>query len=390
MKENNFENNKPNITTGITHSGKFHCDDVCCAALLQLIYPNIEIKRVATIEEDYVDFIPNTIVFDIGNGKYDHHESNPETRPDGVIYSSFGKLYRDFAKYLISDNYIIRYIDNIIVKDIDKMDNGQGYSGFGACLGSFNVVWDDTITDEDEQFFKAVDIAKNTIMNVIKRKESDQRANKIIDEACEAQNSPIIVFDKSLPLHNFIKDSVLFAILPSTREGYNLQSLKDSDGKFRKRIPSSWDSNPPKGLIYNNSIGSLATFDTLYNAMVAANLILEQSKKNVFPSAIFRMIKHDGFKIYKSKKSDKYIKADGIDILSNNKICVYREKSPFYTLNPVEIVGDKVYIDADITYGIVDNRDNEDYRSSAKLFNQNSDTIKIVQRVLNNGNTYDI
>ena len=374
---------KPNITTGITHSGKFHCDDVCCTALLQLIYPDIKIIRVPDIDKLYID-TEVTIVYDIGGGKYDHHGLTSELRDDGITYSSFGKLYRDFAKYLMPSN-IAKYIDTGFVREIDRMDNGQGYSSFGAFLNSFNAPWNDTTADENTQFFKAVNAAKEFMTNMINKRKSEEEANKIIDEACRVQNSKVIIFDRQIPLHNFIKDTVLYAIIPSSRSGYNLQSLKDKDGKIRKKLPTSWNTHPPKGMIFYHSSGSLANFETLQDAIEAANSIFNNSK---FPASLLKYIKDNSFEVM-NREVNKKIKIDGVDILSNNEICAYYENSSFYTLNPIKRDTSGIYIDTSISYGTVDNRDNSNYSASALEFNKNS-TIKIVQRTLNNGSNYDI
>ena len=51
----------------LTHSGKFHADDVFSSALLKIINPNIKIIRAFDVPKDF-----DGIVFDIGCGKFDH------------------------------------------------------------------------------------------------------------------------------------------------------------------------------------------------------------------------------------------------------------------------------------------------------------------------------
>ena len=73
--------------SAITHAGKFHADDVFCAALLTYLNPNIQIKRVFELPEEY-----EGIAFDIGNGLYDHHQKNSRVRENGIPYAAFGLL----------------------------------------------------------------------------------------------------------------------------------------------------------------------------------------------------------------------------------------------------------------------------------------------------------
>ena len=60
---------KPNAKA-FTHSGKFHADDVFSSALLLYLNPQITITRGNRVPEEY-----DGIVFDIGRGRYDHHQS---------------------------------------------------------------------------------------------------------------------------------------------------------------------------------------------------------------------------------------------------------------------------------------------------------------------------
>ena len=389
MEKDKIMDQKPDIMVGITHNGKFHCDDVCCAALLRIIYSDIQIVRQSTIDCD-PDNIKNTIVFDIGNGKYDHHDT-PEYRPNGVQYASFGKMFRDFAKYIPISKSVETFMDESFVQEIDKMDNGVGFSLFGAALSSYNVNWDGDLDKQDERFFEAVKIAQEVMINMIEKRVSNLRADQYINKAIETQNSPILILDKSMPIHNRLSDNILFIISPSNRDSYNLQPVKNAEGKWRRCLPiREWrEETAPDGLIYIN--GNIATFDTVYNAINAAELALKNNNIGKFPVHIIKAVQSEKYKVYKSKDSSEQITIDGFDILSNNKICAFRENAAFYTLNPLEMdASGKVYIDPGITFGIVDNRDKSDYTTSAKEFNKNSKNIKITQRSLPNGNRFDI
>ena len=55
--------NTQSITNAFTHGGKFHADDVFSAALLTLLFPNIQIERGFTVPENF-----DGIVF--GNDSY--------------------------------------------------------------------------------------------------------------------------------------------------------------------------------------------------------------------------------------------------------------------------------------------------------------------------------
>ena len=82
-----------------THGGKFHADDVFSAALLQIVRPDVRIQRGFEVPEDF-----EGLVFDIGDGMFDHHAEPRETRPNGVPYAAFGKLWRGLGPGLVGEN----------------------------------------------------------------------------------------------------------------------------------------------------------------------------------------------------------------------------------------------------------------------------------------------
>lgn len=55
---------------GLTHSGKFHADDVFSTALLELLNPEFQVERVLEVPADF-----DGIVYDIGGGAFDHHQT---------------------------------------------------------------------------------------------------------------------------------------------------------------------------------------------------------------------------------------------------------------------------------------------------------------------------
>ena len=87
--------NDINEANFITHSGKFHADEIFATILLEKIYQNIKLMRVSEIDsEDYKD----KTIFDIGGGKFDHHQvgGNGE-RSNGIKFASFGLLWNEYG-----------------------------------------------------------------------------------------------------------------------------------------------------------------------------------------------------------------------------------------------------------------------------------------------------
>ena len=76
---------------GITHNGTMHADEVFSTAFLSLYFGNFKVARVSEVPENISS---NTIVYDIGKGKFDHHQSDARIRDNGIKYSSLGLLLK--------------------------------------------------------------------------------------------------------------------------------------------------------------------------------------------------------------------------------------------------------------------------------------------------------
>lgn len=108
----------------ITHHGKFHADDVFATAWLKRIYGDTEVIRID--REDVGKYRSNDecFVYDIGNGKYDHHSKKcRERRSNGDLYASFGKIVRDTYHLVGFDRDTYLLFDKLFVTPIDVVDN---------------------------------------------------------------------------------------------------------------------------------------------------------------------------------------------------------------------------------------------------------------------------
>ena len=113
----------------ITHSGRFHVDDVISTIFLSKIINKIVLSRVPTIENKN---IKDKIVYDIGFGEFDHHQKNRNgQRDNGIYYSSIGLLWKKFGKEYLKEIRVknidktFEYIDRELIQNIDATDNMQ-------------------------------------------------------------------------------------------------------------------------------------------------------------------------------------------------------------------------------------------------------------------------
>ena len=59
---------------GITHNGKLHADEVFATAFLELYLENVRVFRTSSI--DGLEIKDDVLVYDVGRGKFDHHQSS--------------------------------------------------------------------------------------------------------------------------------------------------------------------------------------------------------------------------------------------------------------------------------------------------------------------------
>lgn len=244
----------------ITHSGNFHADEVFATVVLSKLIDkeNITLCRTSAITQN-----EKGIVYDIGYGKYDHHQpgGNGE-RLNGVKYAAFSLIWKSFGKdYLKSINAtniddVWEAIDKKLVQNIDSIDNGQlkistqfdfEVITLSNVVSMYNSNWDDENENQDEQFLKAVELANNIFERIVKNAISKMNAKEKIEMAIKKSKNHILVLDEFMPWKEFLLESengkdILFAVFPSNRGGYNIYAVPKELGSFesRKLFPESW------------------------------------------------------------------------------------------------------------------------------------------------------
>ena len=227
---------------GFTHAGKFHADDVFATALLQLVRPDIQITRGFDVPEDF-----EGIVYDIGFGMFDHHQSPREMRPNGVPYAAFGLLWRVLGPGLVGERQA-RLVDENFVQPLDLNDNTGEPNSLCDAIGFFNPVWDEDggADVQDQQFFAAVAVAKQILTRQIASANAVNRADDKVRAAYAASQNGIVVLPCYLPWKNGLyKTDALFVVYPSQRGGWSAQCVTDHKTKKPKLpFPQSWAGQP--------------------------------------------------------------------------------------------------------------------------------------------------
>ncbi len=245
----------------MTHGGKFHADDVFSAALLKLINPDIKIIRVFEVPKDF-----DGIVFDIGRGKFDHHQENAEVRENGVPYAAFGLLWREFGESIIgagcppeqAAKEAARF-DEKFIQPLDEDDNTGCGSQLASVIGTFNPSWD---SDEpsDECFAEVVDLAIVILKKKIEGIMSMQRAKALVEAALADSKDNIVILPRFAPWKMILVPSdAEFVVYPSQRGGYSAQVIPaDFDTKEVKcYFPEEWAGKPEDELQKISGISTL-------------------------------------------------------------------------------------------------------------------------------------
>lgn len=249
-----------NLADLITHNGTFHADEVFATVVLSRILEkeNIKLCRTSLITQK-----EKGVVYDIGYGKYDHHQpgGNGE-RGNGVKYAAFGLIWKEFGKkYLKSINAnniddVWEKIDKKLVQNIDAIDNGQlgkltqfdfEIITLSGLISMYNSNWDDKTENQDSQFLKALELANTIFDRVVKNAISKINAKAKINKAIEEAKNQILVLDEFMPWKEFLLENgkgkdILFVVFPSNRGGYNVYAVPKELGSFesRKLFPEEW------------------------------------------------------------------------------------------------------------------------------------------------------
>ena len=281
---------KQNNATAFTHSGKFHADDVFSSALLLYLNPEIRIIRGNKVPEDF-----DGIVFDIGRGRYDHHQKDSRIRENGIPYAAFGLLWEELGPEILGEELAQKF-DESFVQPLDNNDNTGEKNELATLIGNFNPTWD-AQGGNDEAFFQAVSVAGMILENKFERYLGNERADKRVEEILEEHQKAILSGEKSkeeariLILPEFVpcqkrlsETDIAFVIFPSNRGGYCIQpQKKEYSLNYKCSFPVEWLGLENEELVAATGLpsvgfchkgGFLMTTGTLEDAVKACEISL--------------------------------------------------------------------------------------------------------------------
>ena len=301
----------------VTHGGVFHADEVMATAILALLQP-LTVCRTFSVPED---LNPETLVYDIGRGMYDHHQRGGNgARPNGVRYAACGLIWRAFGPQVIqaaapaldgaARESVWLGLDHGLMEEIDAADNGElpasgalgTRTGISSLISAFNPAWDSQ-EDSDASFLRAVETAGTVLCNAVDNAVSLENARQLVTEAIDAAREGILILPCFAPWRGFLEASsnprakeILFVVFPSVRGGYSCQCVpKEGDGfSQRKPLPTAWRGQPRERLReltgvktaeFCHPAGFICGAETLEDTLALARLAAETKEAAAIEAA---------------------------------------------------------------------------------------------------------
>jgi len=230
----------------VTHSGKYHADDVFAVATLDILMDPEEIIIIRTrnpklIEEaDYVVDVGQ--VYDPENKRFDHHqEEGAGVRENGIPYASFGLVWKEYGEKLSGSKDVAELIDKKLVQAIDGPDNGvevwkESISGVAPytiynVMAAFRSTWKEEDIKNDDVFVGMVALAKKILKREIEIASIHIEAVSVVRNVVES-DSVLIEYEKPVYAVLYRPDADEWQVLAVNKEKHSFE--------MRKPLPKEW------------------------------------------------------------------------------------------------------------------------------------------------------
>lgn len=292
----------------VTHGGTMHADEVFATVILDRAIPNLTVYRAA---QPPANLAPNVIVYDIGGGKYDHHQPDGNgRRANGVPYASAGLIWKEFGPAICAEaadpGAVWASVDKCLIQGIDAEDNGEfpGYdyparpASVNQVISGFNPVWDSDETSDDA-FIQAFKFAKVIFDHSFAVANAKARGKVCVENSLKEAKDGLLILDSYVPWENSLfwpspwlreaAASIQFVIYPSQRGGYNWYSVRVAPRtkKFKTLAPASWcglreeelqKASAVKTAIFCHAAGFIGGAETLEDTILMAKLAIAEQE----------------------------------------------------------------------------------------------------------------
>jgi uncharacterized UPF0160 family protein len=248
------------LKTVITHSGRFHPDDVFAVAALHVLFEG-RIKVIRTRDQSVInggDFVVDVgAEYDPVKNRFDHHQFGAAgRRSNGVSYASFGLVWKQFGEKICGSKEVADKIDGRLVQAIDAFDNGDGLMPevlagvypyqIDDYIGAFNLTWRESPEDSDNIFNTLVKMMSFLIKREIVWVRAELEAEVLVKSAYQSTPDKRIIFlEKNYPWEEIIADypEPLFVIHPHSADNHwAAEAVRKNQRLFenRRSFPANW------------------------------------------------------------------------------------------------------------------------------------------------------
>lgn len=247
----------------LTHSSRFHVDDVFAVSTLVLLMEkegtDYEIVRSRDQEiiskADYVVDVGG--IYDPRANRFDHHQKGGAGgRENGILYSSFGLVWKKFGEELCGNKEVADIVEKILVEPIDANDNGidiveQKYEDLypydmRAMIDTFRPTWKENVSFDDK-FLEAISFVKIILQRlIIVSKDREDGRKLVIDAYNSSKDKRLIELDPKLPWEEILNKfpEPLFSIgYVETDDNWGIKTIRNNISSYsevRKNLPLAW------------------------------------------------------------------------------------------------------------------------------------------------------
>lgn len=249
----------------VTHNGDFHADEVFAVATLALFYGRENLSIVRSRDPQVV--VAADIAVDVGGiydpaaGRFDHHqEGGAGVRANGIPYSSFGLVWREYGERICGSFSAARAIEEKMVYPIDAADNAievftQAHPEafpylFHSVVAALRPTWredQDGTRTFDQGFFEVLSIAEHVLNREVVLARDAQEGFSHIHRAYQtASDRRIMVIDGHYPWELIASNypEVLFVVKPDKQntDVWKVKTVRENLHSFlnRKDLPAAW------------------------------------------------------------------------------------------------------------------------------------------------------
>ena len=279
-----------------THDGEFHADEVTACALL-LHFQLIDRDKITRTREERrleaCDFVCDVAgEYNPKKRRFDHHQVGytGDLSSAGMVLSYLKE------QKIISEAFYV-YMNRVLIKGIDDIDNGRGQIGDGFCsfsnvISAFVPPNHELMADLDAAFYQALDFTLGHLSRIERKFSYVQTCKKEVSVVMNQMHA-CLLFDKAMPwLESFFelggeRHPAKFIIMP-TGKHWKLRGIPPSyqnQMAVRVPLPEKWagllgkaliDVTGIEGAIFCHKGRFISVWKTKEDALRALKIILTE------------------------------------------------------------------------------------------------------------------